>query len=528
MSDTRRRRASNRVGARLATLLTSMTLLTGLVLPTAMSSASPKVGLPNPALGALKTWLPATGSLFGAAVFSGDHLDESTTWEADIAFEAQIQRPMTLERRYFTWDDQFPGANEYLARDMGRTIALSWGAGERDGSVVPWADIAAGDYDATIDARAADIKAFVAPMFFIFHHEPNGNHPGGTPEEFKAAFQHIHDRFIADGVRNVLYTMVMFDTAYDQGTINDYYPGDSYVDVLGVDAYNWYDCGERQEPWTSFHDVALAFHDFGAAHHKFMIIAEVGSEEDSADPNHKGAWITDMLATLKTWPDVKGVAWFNSGPPYGSTCNWWVDSSPASLAAFQAIGRDSYLNPPRKQPPVTNLSYVNVSDDGNSGANGYPAQGHGIKWLVQGPLNSHSITDNSGMGYFDSGTKAPGASYTFTFIAAGNYKYTCTLHPSYIGTIKVPFIVTPGSGNLTTVFTLQWATSAPPAGYAYDVQVLRPNQTYYNPLLTDSVLRSITFVADSGKGTYSFRSRLKKLVGGKYSNWSEGIAVVVS
>jgi hypothetical protein len=411
---------------------------------------------------------------------------------------------------------------------MGRTIALSWGAGKRDGSVVPWADIAAGDYDATIDARAADIKAFVAPMIFIFNHEPNGNHPGGTPEEFKAAFQHIHDRFIADGVRNVLYTMVMFDTAYDQGTINDYYPGDSYVDVLGVDANNWYDCGSRQEPWTSFHDVALAFHDFGAAHHKFMIIAEVGSEEDSADPNHKGAWITDMLATLKTWPDVKGVAWFNSGPPYGSDCNWWVDSTPGSLAAFQAIGRDSYLNPPRKQPPVTNLSYVNVSDDGNSGANGYPAQGHGIKWLVQGPLNSHTITDNSGMGYFDSGTKAPGTTYTFTFIAAGNYKYTCTLHPSYVGTIKIPFVVTPSTGNLTTVFTLQWATTAPPAGYVYDVQVLRPNQTYYNPLLTDSVLRSTTFVADSGKGTYSFRSRLKKLVGGKFSNWSEGISVVVS
>jgi hypothetical protein len=470
--------------------------------------------------------LPLSGSLFGAAVFASSRL-ESTLGQSNLAFEAMIGRGMTLERRFFAWDDVFPTANEYLSRDLGRTLILSWGAGKRDGTIVPWADIAAGLHDAEIDARAADIKSFGAPMIFVFHHEPNGQHIAGTPQEFIDAFQHIRNRFVADGVTNVMYGMVMFDTAFDTGQINDYYPGDSYVDVLGVDTYNWYQCDGRNEPWTSLHDSALAFHDFGVAHNKPMILAEWGSEEDPLNPARKGQWITEAAATLKTWPEVKGVSWFNTGPPIADTCNWWVDSSPASLAAFQAIGADPYFNPLVKKPPITNLSYVNTVDNGYSGVNGYPAEGHGIKWLFQGP-SSHSVTDNSGMGYFDSGTKAPGTSWTFTFLGAANYPYKCTLHSTMVGTLKVPLIVTPTSGSVLTRFSIIWASATPPAGFVYDVQIQRPGGSWYSYLYKDSLLKSGTFTPDTGVGTYNFRSRLKRSSTGKAANWSEVVAITVS
>jgi hypothetical protein len=502
-------------------------VIVGGVMVTGARQARASTGQPASSLNLLQNWLPTTGTLFGAAVFNDDHYDETTLWQTELAFEDEIRRPMTLERRYFTWEETFPTADDYLARDMGRTLLLSWGAGKRDGTVVPWKDIAAGRYDATIDSRAASIKAFAAPMFFVFHHEPNGNHPAGTPEEFIAAFQHIRDRFVSDGVTNVLYTMVMFDTAYDQGTIDDYYPGDSYVDVLGVDTYNWYDCGGRQEPWTSFHDSALAFHDYGVAHHKPMVVAEWGSEEDSVNPLHKGLWITEALVTLKTWPDVKGVSWFNSGPPQGSTCNWWVDSTPASLAGFRTIGADPWTNPPLKEPDPTETGYVNVVDNAYSGVNGYLSQGDGVDWLFQGP-SAHTVTDNSGMGYFDSGTKAVNAQWTFTFVAAGNYPIKCTLHSTMVQTIKIPFVVTPGSGGVSTRFTLQWATAAPPAGYVYDVQIQRPGASWYSYLYKDSTLRSASFTPDGGVGTYSFRSRLKRSSTGMASNWSDGVSIVVS
>jgi plastocyanin len=48
---------------------------------------------------------------------------------------------------------------------------------------------------------------------------------------------------------------------------------------------------------------------------------------------------------------------------------------------------------------------------------------------------AHHIVSNTGL--FDSGTLAPGASYTFTFAAAGSYPYHCSIHPTMTGTITI-------------------------------------------------------------------------------------------
>ena len=83
-----------------------------------------------------------------------------------------------------------------------------------------------------------------------------------------------------------------------------------------------------------------------------MAISEWASNEDAADPGRKGAWITDAAATLKTWPQIKFVSYYDNGPP-GATCNWWLDSSSDALAALTAMGHDPYFNPP---PPVVTIS----------------------------------------------------------------------------------------------------------------------------------------------------------------------------
>jgi hypothetical protein len=178
-------------------------------------------------------------------------------------------------------------------------------------------------------------------------------------------------------------------------------------------------------------------------------------------------------------------------------------------------------------PDPVDTGYVNAIDNAFSGVNGYLAQGYGVDWIFQGP-SSHTVTDNTGMGYFDSGKMAAGTQWSFTFSAAGNYPIKCTLHSSMVQTIKIPFVVTPASGGVSTRFTLQWATAAPPAGYVYDVQIQRPGASWYTYLYKDSTLRSATFTPDAGVGTYSFRSRLKRSSTGMASNWSDGVSIVVS
>jgi large repetitive protein len=373
--------------------------------------------------------LPATGALFGA--YAGFENGADSRQERIENFEAMIGRKISLDRVFYTWDEQWPSPDDYWSRDQGHVLVLSWGAGMRDGTTVAWADIAAGLWDSTIDARAADLRAFGAPMYFIFHHEPNGAHMAGTPEEFQDAWRHVHDRFIADGVTNVLYTMVMFDSSYNSGVVNDYYPGDSYVDVMGVDAYNWYDCDERFDPWESLTSIMQKFHDFGVAHSKPMIIAEWGSDEDLADPNHKGAWIAEAQQALKAWPDIKGVSYFHSGPP-APTCNWWVDSTPAALAAYQAMGADPYYNP---APPLVTVT------SGPSDPNNDPTPTFGF---------SSNVPNN-----------------TFTCSADGDAPVACTsgytfgslVDGSHTATITATDPVTGYSGYTTYTWTID---TAPP------------------------------------------------------------------
>ncbi|MGH9276172.1 MAG: glycosyl hydrolase, partial [Acidimicrobiales bacterium] len=231
----------------------------------------------------------------------------------------------------------------------GRTLVLSWNTGRTDRTFTKWADITAGLYDAEIDARAEAVKAFGAPLIFVFNHEPNnGNNvtgeTAGTSEEFTAAYRYIHDRFIADGVTNVSFGLVLMAWTFRQGLADQWYPGDAYVDILGADGYNWYGCnGFGGSPWARVEEIFTDFREFGLAHNKAMIAAEWASGEDLLDPNRKAQWIRDGAATWKSWPEIKGISWFNTGTNPG--CPRYVDTTPESLAAFAEIGADPYFNP---------------------------------------------------------------------------------------------------------------------------------------------------------------------------------------
>ena len=129
---------------------------------------------------------------------------------------------------------------------------------------------------------------------------------------------------------------------------------------------------------------------------------------------------------------------------------------------------------------------------------------------------------------FASGTIAPGGTYTFTFVGAGIYKYNCTIHPSMTGTVKAPMILTPSTGSLTTVFTIEWGTAPPPNGFVYDVQIRRPGSSDFVDWITGTALPAATFVADDGTGTYDFKAHVKNLSNGKSADYSPFKTITVS
>jgi plastocyanin len=138
------------------------------------------------------------------------------------------------------------------------------------------------------------------------------------------------------------------------------------------------------------------------------------------------------------------------------------------------------------------------------------ALGQEVRWTNNGP-SAHTVTDNTGMGMFDSGTLATGSVFRFTYTAAGRFNYRCMFHnrSDERGRVSVPMMITPGSGATTTPFQLTWATVAPPAGYVFDVQIRRPGATSFSNWRLNQTVTGATFVPDAGTGTYEFQARLR-------------------
>jgi hypothetical protein len=62
-------------------------------------------------------------------------------------------------------------------------------------------------------------------------------------------------------------------------------------------------------------------------------------------------------------------------------------------------------------------------------------RGETVRWTNSATIRPH--TTSSLTGVWDSGTLAPGQSFSFTFAAAGDYDYRCLIHPSMTGRITV-------------------------------------------------------------------------------------------
>jgi hypothetical protein len=195
------------------------------------------------------------------------------------------------------------------------------------------ASIAAGAHDSVVRYWAHELAAYARPVRLRFAQEMNGNwYPwgetvnGNRPGDFVRAWRHVHDLFAAAGARNVkwVWSPVALQLHAEQ------YPGDAYVDIVGLTAFN----GGVQlhyNHWRSFASKVAA--PLAALHRiaprKPVEISEVGSGETGGD---KAAWIRGLFATLNRHREIATLIWYDLSK--GS--DWRVDSSRASARAFAA------------------------------------------------------------------------------------------------------------------------------------------------------------------------------------------------
>lgn len=209
--------------------------------------------------------------------------------------------------------------------------------------------IAAGYHDTYIKSWARGAKAYGRPFYLRFAYEMNGNwYPwcvgvnGNTSAHYVAAYRHVVEIFRQEGVTNVRFVWSP-NIEYDGSTpLADLYPGDTYVDWVGMDGYNW-GATEQWHTWQDLKEVFSATYDKlansqgGIAPNKPLMIAETASTEVGGD---KRAWIRQgFLTDLPTrFPKVQAVVWFNED----KETDWRVNSSASSLEAYKEVVANSY------------------------------------------------------------------------------------------------------------------------------------------------------------------------------------------
>lgn len=255
-----------------------------------------------------------------------------TAAAADAAFaefESTIGKRLGIRSYFVAWDEEFPSDSHEADAAAGRTPLLTWYPPRE------LAAIAAGEWDALVRARAAAAADFGRPLLVRFAAEFNGAWSGvhGQQQEFIAAWRHLVTAFRrAPNVDWVWcpYALRPSSAADDWRT---YWPGDRYVDWVGMDGYNW-GTSRAWSSWQSFAEIFGRLHaDY--RHRKPLMICEVASAELGGD---KAAWIRDMHAALNgRFADVRALVWFDAD----KETDWRVDSSPASLAAFRALAAGS-------------------------------------------------------------------------------------------------------------------------------------------------------------------------------------------
>lgn len=206
-------------------------------------------------------------------------------------------------------------------------------------------DILNGKYDGFLNAYAKDVVDFAHPVLFRPFNEMNGDwcaysayHTSRDTDLFKEVYKYIYNIFEDAGADNVIWVWNPNEKSFPNFKWNNeimYYPGDKYVDVVGLTGYNTgtYYKGETWRSFTQIYDPlyqkAISLYD------KPMMITEFACSSIGLD---KEQWVADMFKNISRYPNIKIAIWWN-GCDFDSEGNiarpYFMDETKELLTIFK-------------------------------------------------------------------------------------------------------------------------------------------------------------------------------------------------
>ncbi|PGP21110.1 hypothetical protein COA01_16360 [Bacillus cereus] len=217
------------------------------------------------------------------------------------------------------------------------TFLLEQGNGVKNPQITR--DTISGKYDANIQNWAQEIKKLNGPVFIRFGNEMNGSwaqwsHQNNynDPDLYKLAYRHFVDIFRKNNTKNAYFVWnpnISSSPNYEWNHATMYYPGDKYVDWIGLTAYNF---GNGTFSRFLYFDSLYEnlYYDYSRAFSsKPMLIGEFGSVETGGS---KAKFVSEFFAKIPTkYTNIKIALWFSAKH---DNYNFSVGTSQSSLDAF--------------------------------------------------------------------------------------------------------------------------------------------------------------------------------------------------
>lgn len=263
--------------------------------------------------------------------------------------EDKVNSNFSFIIRYQTLDENLPLNGLQKGYDHHKVVELTLQtvrpglANTQNASLIY--DILDGQYDDYLHKYAKQLKSFGHPVLFRLNNEMNGDwcwysayYSAKDAELYKALWIYIHTIFVENDVNNVIWVWNPHDVSRPNFKWNHYmayYPGDQYVDVIGMTGYNTgtYFPGEN---WRDFNEIYLPLYtEYSMQFSKPFMITEFGSNSVGGD---KVKWIHSMFDNIKQFNNIKVAIWW-SGIDYDKNGQpgriYIMDEDEKTLDAFK-------------------------------------------------------------------------------------------------------------------------------------------------------------------------------------------------
>lgn len=304
---------------------------------------------------------PAYGTLLGASVTG----DPAVGYDLDRV-PSVYGRPYASVLVYVSdWHTYVDETLMKLAKEKGLSLQVAW---------EPSLGLSAVVDDNYLRSFAGDLKEYGLPVFLRFAAEMNGDWTpwSGNPDLYIEKFRLVA-RVMREEAPNV--AMVWSPNYYPDDNVDAYYPGDQWVDWVGINAYSDYYFngnpnfsesvaaahyqGRNANPLHKFKDIYNRY-----ASRKPIMICETGvawaNRCPYVDVSDWGAYnlgrVYSYLPLL--YPQVKAIYNFNydisnKGPDYPAFSHYLISGNEKMLRAYrQATASQWYLDEWRQSSPV--------------------------------------------------------------------------------------------------------------------------------------------------------------------------------